>query len=280
MSAPSAGPASQARTSFAYSFPFLPRARRKALGAVYDFCRATDDIVDGEGSPAEKTARLRRWDDELDLAFAAGSAEPVLNGAAAVSKEYGIPGGLFHDLVKGVGMDITTSRYHSFGDLREYCRLVASAVGLMCLDIFGRRNPRTESYAGSLGVALQLTNIIRDVGVDARMGRIYLPLEDLRAFGCAEEEILAGRDSERFRRLMAFQAGRAEEFYAAAGGALDAADLPAMKPALVMEKIYHRTLARIRAAGYDVLRGPVRLSRAEQLAVAIRYGVLGARRAG
>lgn len=263
------------RTSFYYSFPFLTAARRGALGTVYAFCRATDDIVDNGGSREEKVSSLRRWREELTLAFADGPAKPLLNELAEVSRAYGIPAGLFHDLVRGVEMDLTTARYASFEGLREYCHLVASTVGLMCLDIFGRRNPRTEAYAGALGIALQLTNIIRDVGADARMGRIYLPLEDLRRFGCAEEEILRARDSDRFRRLLEFQASRAEDYYSKAGSVLEASDLRAMRPAKIMEEIYHRTLRKIRNSGYDVLGGTIRISRPAQLAVAFRYGVLG-----
>ena len=263
------------RTSFSYSFPFLPAARRSALGTVYAFCRAADDIVDNQGSREEKLSRLRRWREELTLAFAGGSAEPLLNELADVSRRYGIPTGLFHDLVRGVEMDLPTARYATFEGLREYCHLVASTVGLMCIDIFGRRNPRTEEYARTLGMALQLTNIVRDVGADARMGRIYLPLEDLRRFGCTEEEILSTRDSDRFRRLMEFQASRAEGYYAKAGSVLEASDLPAMRPARIMEEIYHRTLRKIGNSGYDVLARTIRISRPAQLAVAFRYGVLG-----
>ncbi len=263
------------RTSFAYSFPFLPARRRRALATVYSFCRATDDIVDGPGSAGEKRARLDRWRRDLADALSAGSDLPLLNELARVSGEFSVPAHLFHDLVRGVAMDLDTARYRSFDSLKEYCHLVASTVGLMCLGIFGRWNPRTEEYARTVGIALQLTNIIRDVRADAAMGRIYLPLEDLGTHGCSEEEILAGRDSDRFRRLMEFQASRAEAWYAKAGSLLDSSDLPAMRPARIMEEIYHRTLRKIAASGYDVLGGTIRISRPARLAVAFRYGVLG-----
>jgi phytoene synthase len=271
-----AGPAA-GRTSFAYSFPFLDPPRRKALATVYAFCRATDDIVDGPGSEHEKSSRLGRWQEELARALGeggVGSATPLLNDLAGVSRNFGIPRELFHDLVRGVGMDITAARYDTFASLREYCRLVASTVGLMCLDIFGRRNARTEEYAGTLGIALQLTNIIRDVGADARMGRIYIPIEDLRRFGCTEEDILARHRPDRFSLLMEFQAARAEEFYAKAGTLLAKEDMAAMRPARIMEEIYHRHLRKIRASGYDVLDRAVAISRPAQLAVAFRYGVI------
>ncbi len=266
------------RTSFAYSFPFLPGPRRRALETVYAFCRASDDIVDGPGSAEEKRSRLDRWKRDLSGAFSIGSGssgEPLLAELAGVSGEYGIPASLFHDLVRGVEMDLGPSRYRSFEELRSYCHLVASTVGLMCLDIFGRRNARTEEYARTVGIALQLTNIIRDVGTDAGMGRIYLPLDDLDAFGCSAGDILARRDSDGFRRLVAFQTERAEGYYKKAGSLLDGSDQSAMRPARIMEEIYHRILRKIGDSGYDVLGRTIRLSRPAQLGVAIRYGILG-----
>jgi phytoene synthase len=209
------------------------------------------------------------------MALAGAGNHPVLTGLAAVAAEYGIPHRHFHDLVRGVGMDLTVARYATFADLEEYCGLVASAVGLMCLDIFGRRNARTEEYARRLGIALQLTNVIRDVGADAGMGRIYLPLEDLSRFGCTPDEVLSGRDSDRFRALLAAQAERAESFYAGASAALDRSDLAAMRPARVMQSIYHRLLRKIRRLSFDVLHRTIRLSRAEKFAVVVRHGVLG-----
>jgi phytoene synthase len=267
--------ATPVRTNFSASFAFLPAPGRKALAAVYAFCRATDDIVDREEPAETRAVRLREWEADLDRALAGGSAAPVLMELAAVSKDYGIPRHLFHDLVRGVGMDLSTVRYPAFTDLEEYCTLVASAVGLMCLDIFGRRNARTEEYARALGIALQLTNIIRDVGADAAMGRIYLPLEDLGRFGCTPDEILSGRDSDRFRRLLAYQAERAEGYYARAAAALDRSDLAPMRPARVMQAIYHRLLHNIRRSSFDVLGRTIRVSRGERLAIAVRHGVLG-----
>jgi phytoene synthase len=275
MTPPAAGEAAPARTNFSSSFAFLPAPRRKALAAVYAYCRATDDIADAEGSAGEKAERLRGWKEELRRALSGGSADPVLAGLAAVAAEYGIPRGPFFDLVRGVEMDLATVRYATFGELEEYCRLVASAVGLMCLDIFGRRNGRTEEYARTLGIGLQLTNIIRDVGTDAKMGRIYLPLEDLDRFRCAPGDILAGRDPGRFRDLLEFQASRAEEYYARASAALDRSDLRAMRPARVMQAVYHRLLLNIRRSSYDVLGRTVRVSGPQRFAIAVRHGVFG-----
>ncbi len=275
VSSRAAGSSSPVGTSFRYSFPFLPADRRRALGTVYAFCRATDDIVDDPGGAGEKRARLGRWSGELSAAFAGGSSEGLLHEIAGVARSYSIPPGLFHDLVRGVGMDLSVARYDSFDGLREYCHLVASTVGLMCIDIFGRRNPRTEAYAMNLGIALQLTNIIRDVGADALMGRIYIPIDDLKAAGCTEEEILSRHDSDRFRRLLELQASRAEGFYGAARSALSGEDAPAMRPARIMEAIYRGTLEKIRDSGFDVLRRNIRLSKPAQLGIAVRYGLLG-----
>jgi phytoene synthase len=269
------GPPQTGVTTFSASFAFLPAARRKALGAVYAFCRATDDIADGAEPAGVREERLQSWKADLDRALAGAGGHPVLVGLAAVAAEYGIPHRHFHDLVRGAGMDLAPVRYATFAELEEYCRLVASAVGLMCLDIFGRRNERTEEYARKLGVALQLTNVIRDVGADARMGRIYLPLEDLTRFGCTPDEVLSGRDSDRLRALLAMQAGRAESYYAGASSVLDRSDLAAMRPARVMQATYHSLLRKIRRLSFDVMNQTVRLSSAQKFGIALRHGVLG-----
>lgn len=263
-------------TSFSASFAFLPERRRRALAAVYAFCRASDDIADGDGPADLKAARLAAWSDDLDRALAGGAADPVLTGLAAVAAEYGIPHPLFRDLVRGVGMDLAKSRYRSYAELEAYCLLVASAVGLMCLDVFGRRNPRTEAYARDLGVAMQITNIIRDVGTDARIGRIYLPLEDLERFGCPVDDILTLRDSGRLRTLLSFEADRAEGLYARASSALEPSDARAMTPARVMQAIYHRLLRKMRGSSFDVLGRTFAVSRAERAVIAVRHGLLGA----
>jgi len=261
-------------SSFHYSFWLLPAGKRRALGTVYDFCRATDDIVDNDGPAEEKLSRLREWTSELRLAAAGESVHPVLAPLAETSRRFGIPFDHYFDLIRGVEMDLTTARYRTFEELKGYCELVASSVGLMCLGIFGRKNERTEAYAGRLGLALQLTNIIRDVGTDARSGRIYLPLEDLERYGCAEADILAGMKPPRFAELMAFEASRAEGYYASAEAALGGGgDARAMAPARVMAGIYRATLRKIAAAGYDVLGRPVRLAAGTKFLIALRHGL-------
>jgi len=263
-------------SSFQFSFWLLPAERRQALRTVYDFCRATDDIVDNHASPEEKLGGLEKWKRDLELAEDHRSDHPLLSRLAAVSDRYAIPFGLYFDLIRGVGMDVTTTRYRTFGELSVYCALVASSVGSMCLGIFGRRNERTEEYARHLGLALQLTNTIRDVAADAAFGRIYLPQEDLVRFGCPEGEILALTRPARFGELMEFEASRAARYYAAADSALRPEDNADMAPARVMAGIYRGTLRKIARSGYDVFGGPIRLSRPVQLFIALRQGLAGA----
>jgi len=267
-----------AGSSFRYSFWLLPPDRRRALAAVYNFCRATDDIVDGEGSREEKTDALERWKSELRLAERGSSKHPVLVPLREASARYDIPFPHCFDLVRGVEMDLSATRYETFPELETYCELVASSVGLMCLGIFGRRNERTEEYARQLGRALQLTNIIRDVAADAALGRVYIPQEDLVRFGCAESDLLAGKRPPGFGELMSFQASRAEAYYAAAESTLRPDDRPAMAPARVMAGIYHETLRKIGRSGYDVFNGTVRLAAPVKFLIALRQGLTGALR--
>lgn len=269
---------SAAATNFAASFAFLPAPRRAALAAVYAFCRETDDIADGGGTPEEKSARLASWKEDLDRALAGGQAAPVLAALAEAASGYGIPRRHFDDLLRGVGMDIGPVRFRTFTELEEYCTLVASAVGLMCLDIFGRRNERTERYAREVGIALQLTNIIRDVAPDASMGRLYLPLDDCARFDCPADGILARRDSPELRRLLGFEASRAEEYYRRASAALDPSDLPAMRPARIMQETYRILLRKMRRSSFDVLGRRASVSRLRRLIVALRSGLGGGAR--
>jgi len=264
------------RSNFHYSFWLLPADRRRAIGVVYDFCRATDDIVDNDSPPEEKLADIAKWKSELHLAEKGLSEHPVLAPLADTSRRFDIPFGHYFDLIRGVEMDLNTTRYETFEELAAYCALVASSVGLMCLGIFGRRNERTEEYARHLGLALQLTNIIRDVATDAGLGRIYIPQDDLLRFGCAGSDILAGRKPGRFGELMAFEASRADGFYTAAESVLLPEDFTAMAPARVMAGIYQGTLRKIGRRGYDVFGGPIRLSGPMKLLIALRHGLAGA----
>ncbi|HUN64528.1 MAG TPA: presqualene diphosphate synthase HpnD [Bacteroidota bacterium] len=266
-------PVAKSRSSFAYSFLFLPKPKRDALKVVYAFCRTTDDIVDNQHEVSRNFRRLQEWRLELDNAIRGESPSPLLRQLLAIARTFNIPVGHFQDLIRGVEMDLVRNRYRTFAELQEYCFLVASTVGLMVLGIFGPRSGKTSAYAVNLGIALQLTNILRDVRVDARYGRIYLPQEDLERFGCREEDILAGTFTPEFRSLMQFETDRAEEFFSRARESLPREDRRAMFPARIMERVYYRTLRRIRDIDYNVLDHAVRISRGIQFLIALKYWV-------
>lgn len=260
-------------TSFFYSFSFLPKHQRDALKTVYAFCRTTDDIVDTGQDVNKQVELLHNWRSELEKALAGTSDYPILNQLSAIAQRFNIPVVHFHELIKGVEMDLVKNRYQTFDELKEYCYLVASSVGLMSLEIFRPRNEKTREYAINLGIALQLTNILRDVGVDARYGRIYLPLEDLRRFGLSESDILNHRYTPGFTALMQFEALRAEEYYLRSKDLLPGEDKRAMFAAKIMERIYYHTLLRIRESGYRVYEKPLYLPRITQLLIALKYWV-------
>jgi phytoene synthase len=249
----------ESSSNFYYAFKLLPAQRRSALYAVYAFCRFVDDIADDE-SVREPAALLARWREELERVYDGAPTRPVSRALADSVRRFSIPRVYFDEIIDGVEMDLTRKRYENFVELRLYCYRVASAVGLICIEIFGYRNPRARIYAENLGLAFQLTNIIRDVREDAGRGRIYLPLEDLARFAVKEEELLSGQYSERFERLMEFEAGRAQEFYHQAELALPAEDRASLLTAEAMRLIYSALLRRIVKSRYRVMDGKLRLS--------------------
>lgn len=269
-------PARVARdTSFYYSFLVLPAAQRRAIVAVWDFCRAVDDAVD-EAPPEQQAAQVRSWRDELARCFEGGSPltpqgrtlQPLI-GAFNLSRQP------FDSLIDGVEMDLHTSRYATFADLYEYCIRVASSVGLMCVEIFGCREPASRQYAIDLGVALQLTNILRDVPGDLERGRVYIPLEDFARFGCHDgdlgaEAIHAGHGvrSAAVKRLLAFQAERAREYYRRADTSLPRRDARRLVAARIMGAIYSGILSRIEAKDYDVFSEVIRVPRPRRALIA------------
>lgn len=261
----------QSNTSFYYSFSLLPRHKREALHTVYAFCRTTDDLVDEERDEKRKTMLLRRWRTELGLASRGASSFPLLNQLVYTARRFNIPVDHFYELIRGVEMDLTRTRYETFEELKEYCMLVASSVGLMCRQIFGYRNESTREYAVNLGIALQLTNILRDVKDDAGRGRIYLPLEDLRRFGCAEEDVLQGRFTPAFRDLMRFEVERARTYFRKAQEALADDDKGFFFPARIMWSIYAHLLNRIERSGYNVFRRRITLPKLLKALIAVRY---------
>src|SRR5574337_914340 len=183
----------QSGSNFYYAFLFLPKLKREALYAVYAFCRLSDDLVDESQAGADPAAALTRWRKALDTHFEDSVDSPVITAIGQAARRFHIPKVYFEELLNGMEMDLTHARYATFEELYPYCYRVASIVGLICIEIFGYTNPQTKTYAEQLGIAFQLTNILRDVGVDAQRGRIYLPQDELRQFGYSEEELLAGR---------------------------------------------------------------------------------------
>jgi 15-cis-phytoene synthase len=242
----------RSRSSFYYAFILLPPERRRALHAVYAFCRFLDDIADDEAI-REPALLLRRWREELDRVYAGVPTRALSRALADSARRFTIPRDLFVEIIAGVEMDLSRKRYQTFEELRPYCYRVASALGLICIEIFGYRNPSAKVYAENLGLALQLTNIIRDVGEDAARGRIYLPLEDLARFNVSEDEILGGVYSSNFVSLMDFEAKRAQELYAKAQSALAPEDRATLLTAEAMRLIYAALLERIMKSNYRVL---------------------------
>ena len=262
-------------TSFYYSFLVLPPDRRGAIVAVWDFCRAVDDAVDE--APADRSAaEVRRWREEIARCFD-GLTPQTEQGRALqpLIAAFDLPRSAFEALVEGVEMDLHGRRYRTFEDLYEYCIRVASAVGLMCVRIFGCTDPRSRQYAIDLGVALQLTNILRDVPGDLARGRVYLPTEDLDRFGVTEADLRdeaahagAGVRSPKVRALLAFQAQRAREYYARADAALPRPDARRLVAARIMGNIYRGILDRIERARYDVFSAVIRVPRPRRALIA------------
>ncbi|WP_035055149.1 presqualene diphosphate synthase HpnD [Andreprevotia chitinilytica] len=236
-------------SSFYYSFRFLPLEKRRAITALYAFCREVDDVVDECHDENVALTKLNWWRAELDNVYAGTPQHPVTKALQPQIKAFELPQQHFAEIIDGMQMDLEQARYNSFADLQKYCYRVASVVGLLAARIFGYTDPRTEQYAHDLGIAFQLTNIIRDVGEDARRGRIYLPVEDLQRFNVPAADVLAYRESDAFRALMDFQIERAEQFYAKAVSELPAIDKKNQRTGLVMAAIYRATLDEIKQDG-------------------------------
>jgi phytoene synthase len=265
-------------TNFYYSFLVLPADRRRAIVGVWDFCRAVDDAVD-EADAADRGAaerQLAKWRGELAAVFD-GTSPTTSQGRALLPlvKQFNLPRSAFEALIEGVEMDLVHRRYDTFPELYEYCIRVASAVGLICLEIFGYDDARSRQYATELGVALQLTNILRDVPGDLAQGRLYIPLEDLRRHGVTEEDLLAesatagaGVRSPHVKALLRQQAERARDYYARAAKSLPRGDARRLAAAEIMGAIYRAILDRIEAADYDVFSRVVRIPRPRRALIA------------
>lgn len=261
-------------SSFYYSFLFLPAGKRRAITAFYAFCREIDDVVDEVTDPGVAAAKLAWWRQEVASAFAGTPNHPVLQALTPLAGMHRIEASHLLAVIEGCQMDLDQTRYLDFALLRRYCHLVAGVVGEVAANIFGRSSERTIDYAHKLGLALQLTNIIRDVGDDARRGRIYLPLEDLQRFGVKASEILQREApwgySDRFTRLMRFEARRAQATYDEALALLPEVDREAQRPGLMMANIYRTLLQEIEDDGFQVLHQRTSLTPLRKLWIAAR----------
>ena len=262
-------------SSFYYAFLFLPPQRRAAITAFYAFCREVDDVVDEVQDPTVAAQKLHWWQIEVQSSFAGNPQHPVMKALMPLTGDFGITAQHLQDVIAGCQMDLNQTRYLDFAGLQRYCHLVAGVVGEVAARIFGQSQDETTHYAHQLGLAFQLTNIIRDVGEDALRGRIYLPVNELQQFEVSAKDILERRDSAAFQALMAFQYERAQTLYEQALAALPAADWRSQKPGLMMASIYRTLLVEIQAAGFPVLRQRVALTPLRKFWLAWKMQALG-----
>jgi phytoene synthase len=262
-------------SSFYYAFLFLPAPRRAAITAFYAFCREVDDVVDEMTDPGVASTKLAWWSGEVAQAFGGQPSHPVMKALMPHTAAYGIEARHLHAVIEGCQMDLQQTRYLDYANLQRYCHLVAGVVGEVAARIFGQTDPATTAYAHTLGQALQLTNIIRDVGEDALRERIYLPIDDLKRFDVKAHEILKRGYSDRFTALMQFQAQRAHGLYDQALALLPAADRRAQKPGLMMASIYRTLLREIEAENFQVLHQRIKLTPARKLWLAWKVQALG-----
>lgn len=262
----------QSGSNFYYSFLFLPKARREAMYTVYAFCKAVDSAVDEPPAGSNPQEELLRWRTELEAVYRGTPTYPITVSLAHHVKALSIPKAYFEELIKGVEMDLVNTRYPTFDELSLYCYRVASVVGLICLHIFGVTSPRAQDYAVALGMAFQMTNVLRDVGSDAALGRIYLPLEDLRACKLTETALLNQTYSPEFKTLMQHEVSRAHHYYNQAQAALmglSREERRALTVAEIMRGIYRRILKQIERSDYRVFGPRIRLSTTHRLAIAV-----------
>ena len=259
-------------SNFYYSFLFLPKTRREAMYTVYAFCKAVDSAVDEPPAGSNPKEELKRWRGELDAVYHGTPTYPITVSLAHHVRARSIPKVFFEEVIKGVEMDLFNDRYVTFNELSLYCYRVASVVGLICLHIFGVTSPRAQDYAVDLGMAFQMTNILRDLGVDATQGRIYLPLEDLRSCNYSEKAMLQQAYSPEFKTLMQRESARAHHYYERAHAALMALpqhERQALTVAEIMRGIYSRILMKIERSDYQVFGPRISLSTTHRLAIAM-----------
>ncbi|HEY7546612.1 MAG TPA: presqualene diphosphate synthase HpnD [Blastocatellia bacterium] len=262
-------PASARGSSFYYSFLLLPSAKRKAIKTIYSLCRLLDDVVDQDASDRDPFYELQEWYEEIESCFQGCPTTPLGERLTEAIEEFELPRQPFVDLIDGMEMDLRWQSYQTFSDLREYCYRAASTVGLICIEIFGYESPRTREYAVNLGLALQLTNIIRDLKEDAARGRIYIPLEEMDQFGYSESDLRANLYNEPFIKLMRHQHSRALSYFRMADNTLPEMDRSSMFAAEIMSAIYKEILGEIRNLSFDVYRNQVKVPRSRQMKIAL-----------
>ena len=260
----------ESNTNFYYSFFSLPAEKRKALYAIYALCRSLDDVADESPGRLEASEALLKWTTEIINMYEGTPSHPLTVALKPYIEWYSIPQKYFLELIKGVEMDLTKNRYNTFDELHRYCYRVASVVGLICAEVFGYQNAVTLGYAVDLGIALQLTNILRDIKADAANGRIYLPLEDLKRFEYAEEDLFSSRYNQAFVEMMRFETVRAWSYYKRAEETLPREDRKAMVAAEIMRAIYTTLLRKIENSNYDVFSAPPQLLKPYKLYIAFK----------
>ena len=260
----------ESNTNFYYSFLSLHSEKRKALYSIYALCRCLDDVTDKSDNRLEASESLLRWTTEIINLYNGKPSHAVTVELKPYIDMYRIPQKYFLELIKGVEMDLTTNRYTTFDELHKYCYRVASVVGLICAEVFGYKNAETLGYAVDLGIAMQLTNILRDIKADAERGRIYLPTEDLRKFNYTESELIASQYNKAFVELMKFEAQRAWSYYKRAEKTLPREDRKAMVAGEIMRAIYSRILGKIEASNYNVYSTPPQLSKLQKIFITFK----------
>lgn len=265
----------QSGSSFYYSFLFLPPERRLAMTALYAFCREVDDVVDECSDPALARVKLAWWRGEIEAMLQGTPTHPVTLALRPHLTPYRLQGDHLLAVIDGMEMDLTQTRYADFAALQNYCWHVAGVVGLLSASVFGATRPETMQYAEKLGLAFQLTNIIRDVGEDARRGRIYLPQDELREYGVAEADLLNALHTHNFEKLMRFQTQRAQAAYDEAFALLPTEDRRAQRPGIIMAAIYRSLLGEIERDGFHVLDRRNSLTPARKLWLALKAYVRG-----
>jgi phytoene synthase len=267
--------AASSGSSFYYAFLFLPANRRAAITSFYAFCREVDDVVDEISDPSVAQSTLAWWQKEVIQSFDGNATHPVMQALMPHVKDYGIEAHHLLSVIEGCQMDLTQTRYLDYAGLQRYCHLVAGVVGEVAAKIFGQTDAATTRYAHTLGLAFQLTNILRDVGEDTLRGRIYLPIDELKQFDVKAQDLMQRQYSDRFTALMKFQAARAHLLYEEAFSMLPSADRQAQKPGLMMASIYRTLLREIEADNFQVLHQRIALTPLRKLWLAWKVQALG-----